>query len=454
MSFWQITGANMLSVTVDIIFLVWMSGILLGRIPNLGKGHIIKCVVAGAALIWMLAVLGTVCFLEGIWRWKYCSGMLLWQYFVLGCMVLFLRLLYRTSYRNCCLDALMVELLFSYGKLPANLWRHGRVYRLAVAEELRSYLFWAFIISPICLLLCGLVIGRSGMGKVYRQWMEQETVHKGILFLLAFYPVFYDILQIIADGEGLKGAYLLFPLFMLLVIHMIFVYVGRDRQQKQYIMAQQADLRQQSIYIEKMEQMQSELRRFRHDFRNMMAGMYLQAKEGDLNAVQTFIQEMTGDFDRQVDGQIRLLNQLGNIRMIEVRSLFLEKLAIMQQENISYELEVPCPFEGTRMRVVDLCRCLGILLDNALDEVRGREGARIHLMISSQKECTTFRIKNTLYSVVDFGRLGTAGYTTKGSGHGIGLESYRKSLEKYDFVFPFTAIQEGYFVQELKIQES
>lgn len=454
MSFWQITGANILGTIINIIFLIWMSGILLGRIPNYGTKHTVKCVLAALALVLTLAVVATICYLAGIWNWKYCTGMLLWQYFVLACEVLLLRLLYRTSFRNCWLDALMVEILYSYGEILAELYVHGNVYNLSVVEERRIYLFWMLVISPLCLLLCGLVIDKSGMGKVYRQWLEQEKLHKGIMLLFAFYPMFYVIIQNVMSGEGIKWASLLFPLFMLLVIHMICVYVGRDRQQKQYIMAQQASIRQQTIYIEKMEQMQSELRRFRHDFKNLMSGMYLQAKEGDLDAVQTFIQEMTGDFDRQVGGQIRLMNQLGNIHMMEVKSLFLEKLAVMQKENISCELEVLCPFEGTRMRSTDLCRCLGILLDNAMDEVRGREGAQIHLMISSQKDCTTFRIRNTLYSTVDFQRLSTAGYTTKGSGHGIGLESYRKLLEKYDFVFSYTAIQDGYFIQELKIQES
>ena len=213
--------------------------------------------------------------------------------------------------------------------------------------------------------------------------------------------------------------YLLLPLFLLLLIHLIFVYVGRDSQQRQYIMAQQASLQQQTIYIEKMEQIQQELRGFRHDFKNMMAGMYLQAKEGDLDAVQNFIQEMTGDFDRQVGEQIRLLNQLGNVRMMEVKSLFLDKLTKMQQDQINCELEVLNPFVETRMRSTDLCRCLGIFIDNAMDEVRGRENGRVHMMISSLDGCTTFRIKNTLYGTVDFGRLGRSGYTTKGMGRGI-----------------------------------
>ena len=51
-------------------------------------------------------------------------------------------------------------------------------------------------------------------------------------------------------------------------------------------------MQQQNAYIESLEKLQSEMRRFRHDYKNMMSGMYLQAKEGNMEAVQNFIQDM------------------------------------------------------------------------------------------------------------------------------------------------------------------
>ncbi|MDE7068718.1 MAG: GHKL domain-containing protein, partial [Schaedlerella arabinosiphila] len=197
-----------------------------------------------------------------------------------------------------------------------------------------------------------------------------------------------------------------------------------------------------------------EVRRFRHDFKNMMSGMYMQAKEGDLEAIQSYIQEMTSDFDMQVGSQIRIMNQLANIRVAEVKGLFLEKLKVMQEEEIHCELEVLKPFEKTGLRSTDLCRCLGILLDNAMEEVRGKKDGKIHVMISSQSGCTTFRVKNTMHSSVDFHKIGTLGYSTKGENRGIGLANYKKILERYDRILPLTTIQDGFFIQELKVQES
>lgn len=454
MSFGQIISANFLSSMIGFLFLLWMARMLLGRIPRWSGSYRAKSLMLVLLLELVMAILGAVCFRTGVWHWLYGAGTLLWTYFVVASEILLLWILYRAPLRECTLAALMNEMLYSYGEILASLYVYGKVYNVSIASERQTYLFWFLIINPACLLLCGLVIHKSGVGKVYSQWLRQEEMHKGIQALLICYPAFHFLLEEAINNEIPGRMAMLLPVALLLVIHMIFVYVGRDWQQKQYIAAQQLSIRQQTVYIEKMEQIQSELRGFRHDFKNMMTGMYLQAKEGDLEAVQSFIQEMTEDFDRQVGDQVRLMNQLANIHMVEVKGLLLEKLARMQKEEIRCELEVLRPFEGTRMRSTDLLRCLGILIDNAADEVRGKKDARIHLMISSQNGCTTFRVKNTLYGTVDFQRLGTGGYTTKGEGRGVGLESYQKILGKYDFVFPFTAIQDGYFVQELKIKET
>ena len=64
-------------------------------------------------------------------------------------------------------------------------------------------------------------------------------------------------------------------------------------------------MQQQNAYIESLEGLQREVRRFRHDYKNMMAGMYAQAKEGDADAVRQLIWEVTDDFESQVGGWIQ-----------------------------------------------------------------------------------------------------------------------------------------------------
>lgn len=453
MAFWEIVCANLWSIGLQIIFMVCTMRVLLGRIPNRGRKHRVKSVMLAFFLCALLSSLGAVCYLNGIWKLKFDVGQILWEYFVVACWTFFAGFVYGIPVTVGWITVLLGELLGSYGSLLANLFAYGKSYHLDIPQERREYLFWFLVISPACMFFCLFLVRK--LGKSYRQWVERENRKKSILFLISIYPVLSRlIIWMAAFCARWESENLLASLSLILMFHLVLVYVGRDEQQKERIAQQQVSLMQQNAYIEKMEKIQSEVRRFRHDFKNMMAGMYLHAEEGDLEALQDFIQEMTEDFDRQAGSQIQLMNQLANVHVTELKGLLLEKLAQMQKEGILCELEVFRPLEGTRMRTVDLCRCLGILLDNAVEEVCGKKDGCIHVMISSQKGCTTFRVKNTLYGTVDLHRLGIEGYSAKGSGRGIGLSSYRRILDKYDFVLSATTVRDGYFIQEFKIQET
>lgn len=452
MTFGEIVCVNLCSTGFEILFILCTVRLILGHIPRKAVRHQAMHIMQGLFWCLILSVTGAVCYKTGFWKLPFDAGQILWEYFVLAGWVVFVRLLYGVPYRTCRTAVFLAAILVSYGELLANTLIQGRFFHLTVSEEQREYLFWLLVLVPVCRFLCLFVVQRAG--RSYRQWVEREDQKKSILLLIGLYPVLSRmLLRLVSLCEGRSGENPLISLSFLLVIHLLLVYVGREEQQKERILQQQISLMQQSAYIERMEQIQAEVRRFRHDLNNMMAGVYQQAKEGDLTAVQAFVRDMTEDFDRQAGSQIRLLNQLANVHMTEVKGLLLEKLARIQREDISCELEVFRSLENTRIRSVDLCRCLGILLDNAVEEVCGRKDGQIHVMISSQECCTTFRIKNTLYGMVDLGLLGTEGYSTKGTGRGIGLFSYRRVLEKYDFVLSATAIENGYFIQELKIQE-
>ncbi len=125
----------------------------------------------------------------------------------------------------------------------------------------------------------------------------------------------------------------------------------------------------------------------------------------------------------------------------------------MKQSNIHYHLEVFRTFDKPQLRETDLCRCLGILIDNAIEAVQGHPEGQIHMIISSQGDYTTFLVKNTLHEAIDFHKIGTVGYSTKNKDRGVGLASYHRILSQYGFALPSTTVKNGFFIQELKIIE-
>ncbi|WP_347223806.1 GHKL domain-containing protein [Bacteroides congonensis] len=391
MSFWELFCSNTFGLTISTLFMLWISMLLLGRKPYQIRERKVKIIACTILFICVWALIGTVFYKVGIFRWRYNAGQILFTYMGMTGAMFYLYFLYRENLLTCWISAVFLEMLESF------------------------------------------------------------AVHIGVFFS----PNMTFHLDILGERVGNDNAVV--SLLYLLIVFIIFGYAGRQEMQKKQIQTQQISMQQQNAYIESLEKLQSEMRRFRHDYKNMMSGMYLQAKEGNMEAVQNFIQDMTSDFDYQVGEQIRRLTQLGNIHMLEVKGLLLGKMEKMQQEQISCELEVLHPFDRTRLRTTDLCRCLGILIDNAIDEVQGKKGKKpkpqIHIMISSQEECTTFQVRNPLYSNIDFHKIWQQGYSTRGADRGIGLASYKSILQHYENVFSLTTIRDGYFIQELKIQE-
>ncbi len=454
MTFFQVMCGNLLSLSETALFFVCVSFQLLGEIPNKTRKQKYNIFSSLFLFVFWVSFLSTVLYKTGAFYWEPHIGRVMIEYIQIIGYMLVLRVMYRKPYGICMATAAFHNLLYLLAWNFQDFFAPNRIYDLGNPAERREYLFYEWIATPLAFILVVLLLNKTRAGKIYRQW-ESQKLRGGVLVFMAFSPIASRLLQgLIEKSERFQDYNPMSTMLFILILYLIFVYDGRREQQKKRIEEQNVSLRQQEVYIESLEGLQREVRRFRHDFKNMMSGMYMQAKEGDLEAIQSYIQEMTLDFDMQVGSQIRIMNQLANIRVAEVKGLFLEKIKVMQEEEIHCELEVLKPFEKTGLRSTDLCRCLGILLDNAMEEVRGKKDGKIHVMISSQSGCTTFRVKNTMHSSVDFHKIGTLGYSTKGENRGIGLANYKKILERYDRILPLTTIQDGFFIQELKVQES
>lgn len=453
MTFFEVFCANILSVGMTTIFFVAAAIQLFGEIPYKNRKHCWDIFISLMLYLFVCVLFGTIFFKTGLFAWPHNGGEIIYSYIDIVGMMLFLRVMYQKPYGVCLVTSVFIMILHDVGWNLAEIISPNKFYDLSLMSDRRQYMFLEWVVIPSCLLLVILLLHKTNARELFGQWEEQKP-KLTVLIFLGLYPILIQIIQETVDYSARDIGYNpATAMVFLLIVYMIFMYTGREGIQQKRIEDQNVSLRQQGAYIENLEGLQREVRKFRHDFKNMMSGMYLQAEEGNLEAIQSYIHEMTEDFDLQVGSQIRLMNQLANIRVTEVKGLFLEKMKTMQEEEIHWELEVLKPFEKTRIRSTDLCRCLGILLDNAMEEVKGRKDGQIHIMISSQSGYTTFRVKNTLYTSLDFHKVGTFGYSTKGKDRGIGLDNYKKILGKYEKTLPLTTIQDGYFIQELKIQE-
>lgn len=221
---------------------------------------------------------------------------------------------------------------------------------------------------------------------------------------------------------------------------------GQDK-----IRAQEETIAQQQAHMELLEELQQEIRAFRHDFTNLFSGLTLQAQEGDLAGIQAFMKETSSYFDTKLGNEIQQMDGLKNIQPYALRSLLTAKLAAMRKLHIQTVLEVLRPMYSVQIiGTEDLLRVLGILLDNAMEAVPEENGAVRIVLLQEEKELY-LAVANTYEAAPDLSALARKGYTTKGAGHGTGLSSYRKIISGYRGCVTRTYLKDEMFVQELHI---
>lgn len=452
MSFLNTVLYNMIVSAAGLLFSACTGLIILKNIHFVRRKGRYGSLVFVFLYIIAAALLAAVFFKAGILRNS--VGEILLSYLTLAGNAFCISLFFEERYRLCWGIVIFEGIVNEFSEMISMILISEKPFNISVPEERTMYLLGNLVIGPALFILTLYLLYKMRVGSMCSQWLENSDSWSRGMICLSIYPILKSGLFNFFINRGMsRNSSLIMMLLVVCGLLVVFNYMGREEQRRKEFAAQQMILQQQNAYIEMLEGMQEEMRRFRHDYKNMISGMYLKAKEGDFARLQNFIQEMTNDFDSQIGGQIRRMSQLQNIYMSEVKGLLLMKLAEMNRDGTACELEVMHPFYGTEFRTIDLCRCLGILIDNAMDEVRGRKDARIHIMISSRDGCTTFRVKNPLYHPVDVHRIWQQDYSTRGAQRGIGLASYKKILERYNNVLPVTAVSEGFFIQELKIQE-
>lgn len=230
----------------------------------------------------------------------------------------------------------------------------------------------------------------------------------------------------------------------------ILIRISRKRQAvEEKIMMYELVMSQQEMYIKNLEEIQQNLRTFKHDYKNMMSSLYLQSKEGQMENIEKSLSNMIEEFDENIDSKMNVTNQLANVQMIELKSLLFQKLTKIHQSHIRFHLEVLYPIRQIHMKTMDVLRILGILLDNAIEETKDQ--GDIILILLNQEDGLHIVVDNSLHHDINLSFIYKEGYSTKGNDRGLGLSGLLKMIENYQEVSHSTTCENGRLRQEIYI---
>lgn len=300
-----------------------------------------------------------------------------------------------------------------------------------------------------------LLLYKLRFGKWFCLLLDSESSPWRMALLLFALEASVEILLPLANGiqpQYLPFYYLMVVVMVVLMAAMI-VYLAQRVDAARKIQAQQDVIAQQRIYEQDLEMIRREVRAFRHDYKNLLAGLTQQAEEGELEELRRTLSELEAGFDRRLGESIQASTQIGNVRIPEVRSLLLRKLAVMREKGVACRLETLYPVVTVKMDVWDFVRCLGILTDNAMEAALDTEQPWVEILLLAQGRRVLLRVSNPYANLIDPGKMWSDGWSTKGEGRGLGLASYQRIVGRYPNASTCASWESGVFAQELTVED-
>ncbi|MBC6927305.1 GHKL domain-containing protein (plasmid) [Lactobacillus salivarius] len=225
----------------------------------------------------------------------------------------------------------------------------------------------------------------------------------------------------------------------------LFVYsINKKIRQDKLSLQQINDLK---IYTQQLENSQRSLRKFKHDYQNMLLSLKLSAKKShDKELIDKLAEYSSKTLEDKVLWQF---NDVDNIKDELLKSLFISKLNRIFQDNIQYSFECRNVIENlsNKYNSFDIVRILGIVYDNAIEEsLEFGDEAKIDTMIYQENGELEIEIRNRCRNTdLTIQDMRKSGFTTKKNHDGLGLANIEELSQPYNDIFINYQIKDGWF---------
>lgn len=240
-----------------------------------------------------------------------------------------------------------------------------------------------------------------------------------------------------------------FLILIILFMYSFYKNVKSQLQQKH----KEIEYSQLNEYTNNIEKMLNSLRSFKHDYLNILyvLGGYIEAE--DMTGLNQFYKNELLPESKEVLIKNNSYILMDHIKINPLKTLIYSKIVNAQSEGIKTSIEIIDDIDEIHMEIIDICRIIGILLDNAIEAAILTEEKIVKVVIVKNDTKVTFIISNScLENTPPVYKIYEDGFTTKGADRGIGLKNVREIIDKkYKNVLLNTKIENLTFNQELNI---
>lgn len=194
----------------------------------------------------------------------------------------------------------------------------------------------------------------------------------------------------------------------------------------------------------------------RHDVKNIFLTMSTYVDRSDDQEMKDFYREKIYTFAADTIRKSSIYEKLYDIPSQSLRAFLYLKFSEGASKDIPLRLHInidkSLPFQP-QMDIIDLTRIIGVLIDNAYEEVTGDPDGYVSIALAADRERFSFTIRNSLKQGQEHIRPEDqrAGHSSKEGHSGIGLAGIHRILETYPNAVLNTVENENEYMQSLMI---
>lgn len=266
--------------------------------------------------------------------------------------------------------------------------------------------------------------------------------------IIAMLVIFIQIYLIVFYNDKLPTFIILINIISLIAYFTISIYslVKTMKLEKTT-----ADLEQEKLYNKTLQILHDNVRAFKHDFSNIIAGIggYIATK--DMDGLEKYYKQLLQDCN-----QVNNLSSLSpdSINNPAIYTVLANKYYKADSLGIKINLETFVDFNNLHMGIYEFTRVLGILMDNAIEAASECAKKIINVIIRNDVQCNRqlLIIENTYNNKdVNIDRLSEKGYSTKPNNTGLGLWEVNKIIKRHKNLACFTSKTPEFFKQQFEI---